>query len=375
MPMGNRKPKALFVTHNYGMYGASQSLQLFLKEQKAFDVTLVIPKKQVLTQPEREKISRRFGVEENKIKQFFLPWTHCFEGRKTDLLNRTLVLLKNLLWKMNRTVFYRFIARGRFDFIHLNSLVLCEAIRDAYPFFIHIREVLADQNPSVFHHIRKSKGVIFIDESVEKPFLHMDHGNSLVLGNPVDMSGCANYANKDHRFDGQVVIAMIGRMEEAKGVGFVIQAFTQNTNDRLRLLIVGDKGDGFGAGYVRYCREAAAGDDRICFWGQEKDIFKIYALSDYIIRGEVDFRMGRSILEALYSDCEVIIPCSDKKIMKINEELIKYSGKINTYLPREQKDLTRLFSDLPGRKIKKTTFDSNVNRYVTDLTRYFRNTL
>jgi len=45
--------KALFVTHDYGAYGASKSLQLLLKNNPKLDISLVIPKKEILTLEKR----------------------------------------------------------------------------------------------------------------------------------------------------------------------------------------------------------------------------------------------------------------------------------------------------------------------------------
>ena len=90
--------KGLFVTHNYGLYGASQSLQLLLKIQSGIDASLFIPKKKIISRSASERIARRFGIRGSNLKQFFLPWINCFEGRKTDLRNRILVSLKNILW-------------------------------------------------------------------------------------------------------------------------------------------------------------------------------------------------------------------------------------------------------------------------------------
>ena len=372
--MEGKRLKGLFVTHNYGLYGASQSLQLLLNNQNEFDVTLVIPRKKILSQEETKRISHQFGVEHTKIKQFFLPWTNCFEGRKTDFRSGLLIDLKNLLWKANKNRFYRFLSSGGYDFIHLNSIVLCEMITDGYPFVIHIRELLIDYFNKVLNHVHKAKGVIFIDDSVVNPFLSVNLKNGIVLSNPVDMRFCNKYQHVDQPFDGQIVITMIGRIEEGKGVDFIIKAFKNTKSDLVRLLIVGDKGDGFHGDYMSHCRELATGDKRILFWGEEKDICKIYAFSDYVIRGEINFRMGRSILEALYSDCHIVIPCSDPKVIAENNELSKFPEKVHYYSPRNMESLSAVFSRLPDRKIVKSNFASNMNEYVYGFNEFIKNT-
>ena len=328
-----------------------------------------------MSQQEKGKIGQRFGVDKKRIKQCFLPWVNCFECRKTDFRSGLLISMKNLLWKTNQKKFYRFLSHGGFDFIYLNSIVLCEMISEQYPFFIHIREFLIDNFDKVFNQVRKATGVIFIDDSVVKPFMTVDLKNRIVLSNPVDMRPCEKYLQRGHPFDGWVVITMIGRIEEDKGVDFVIKAFKQTNSEFLRLIIVGDQGDGFHSGYMRYCRELAVGDKRILFWGEEKNISKIYAWSDYVIRGEIDFRMGRSVLEALYSGSNVIIPCSEVRIVVTNCELNKFKEKVYPYFPRDVESLKRLFSGLSADKIVKSNFASNVDEYGAGLHRYLWNAL
>jgi len=373
--MNKRKLKGLFVTHNYGLYGASQSLKLLLRNQKNIDATLVIPRREMLSQQDKERIGQRFGVEATKIKQFFLPWINCFEGRKTDLQNYFLVAAKNLLWKIDRNRFHRYVSAGGFDFIHLNSIVLCGIISESHPFIIHIRERLIHYREWVLSQVEKAKGVIFIDDSVVPPFLPIDIKDSVILTNPVDMRNCTIHTANGNPFGNQTVFTMIGRIEEGKGVDFVIDAFRNTSGDQMRLLIIGDKGDGIHGGFVKHCRELAAGDPRISFWGEEKNISKIYTWCDYIIRGEVDFRMGRSVLEALYSDCDVIVPIRNDQSVKTNEELTKFKSKVHTYLPRDMGSLAKTFLNLSGRKAQKLNFHSNINGYVKTFNEYISNVL
>ena len=182
------KIKALFITHDYGLYGASQSLQLLLKNNKEIDVTLVVKVKEILTIEKRKRIAYQFGIDHKKIKQLFLPWDNCFEERKTDFRNVTIKRIENIFWKLTKKRLYREIERGKYDFIHLNSLVLNEIINDCYTFIIHLREVLIDPTPTRMKRISKAKGIIFIDKSVEVPFKSCDLQKRITLNNPVDIA-------------------------------------------------------------------------------------------------------------------------------------------------------------------------------------------
>jgi len=245
-------------------------------------------------------------------------------------------------------------------------------ITEAYPFIIHVRELLTHHIETVLSRVRQARGVIFIDDSVVSPFSSLSLDASLVLPNPVDMRSCASHLEKVNPFAGGTVVTIIGRVEDGKGIDFIIDAFKKTSANRLHLLIVGDKGDGFHGKYVSACRDLAAGDSRISFWGEEKDINKIYAWSDYVIRGEIDFRMGRSVLEALYADCDVIIPVKDRSIVETNPELRKFRGKVHRYTPRDKDSLAEVFSRIAGRKILKSRFESNTEKYAAAFNRYVR---
>ena len=93
--------------------------------------------------------------------------------------------------------------------------------------------------------------------------------------------------------------------------------------------------------------ELSLPDKRIEFHGEEKDINRIYALSDYIIRGEIDFRIGRTIFEALYADCDVILPSSDKEIER-EKDLRVLRDKVHIYTPRDRKSLTTVIESVSG---------------------------
>jgi len=371
----NKKLKGLYITHDYGLYGASQSLQLLLKNIQDTDLTLVIPYKEILTVRKKREIAYLFGLRENQIKQFFLPWDNCFEGRRIDFFNVSVQRIKNILWKITKKRLYREIETGEYDYVHLNSLALNNIIVERYPFILHIREFLTNSSKDRLKRISRSKGVIFIDESVQKPFEHYQLKSKIVLNNPVNMDNVGQYCDINSHYAKYTVISIIARIVDEKGIDFIIKSFKKASCDSLRLVIVGDKGSGFSTGYGNYCKEISTEDKRITFWGEEKNIGKIYGISDYIVRGEIDFRMGRSVLEALYSDCDVIVPISNKKIVETNQELTKFKSKVHTYLPKDIDSLTKVFLRLAGRKIKKRNFRSNTDDYVKRFNEYIHNIL
>lgn len=130
-------------------------------------------------------------------------------------------------------------------------------------------------------------------------------------------------------------------------------------------------GKGSDSRYEKYCKKLATDDARIIFWGEEPDILKIYALSDYVVRGEIAFRIGRTIFEALYSDCDVIVPGEMNAIAKI-EAARSYAQKIHAYKPRDTESLRTTLESVALNKIKKKSFHSNVPLYANNFSTYMR---
>ncbi len=363
--------KALFITHDYGIYGASQSLQLLLRNIKDTDVSIIIPRKEILTKSKLNEIANKFSVETRKIKIFFLPWDNCFECGKTYPFYLFLKMIQNFLWKLNKSWLYKEIQRGGYDYIYLNSLVLNRLINDKFPFILHIREIIHRVTKDRIDRIKRAKCVIFIDKASAMSLANFKIKKKIVLNNPFDMIEVKNYNIQQFEFENDVVISLIGTIVEGKGTDFIIKSFKKANCDKMCLLIVG-KGNDFR--YINYCKRIASEDDRIIFWGEEKNIFKIYAISDYIIRGEIEFRVGRTIFEALYSDCDVIVPSRRTDFIK-NEEFINYVPKINEYIPRNIDSLSNILKSLANKKVTKKSYFSNVQLYVEKYCKYIREVL
>ena len=103
------------------------------------------------------------------------------------------------------------------------------------------------------------------------------------------------------------LFAYIGMLHPIKGTDLIIKAFSEAKFKKAKLLIVG-------AGnplYAKHYRSLANDNgDTIVFLGRMEfqEVIKIYAVSDFVVRGDPDFRIGRTIYEALYAGCNLIIP-------------------------------------------------------------------
>jgi hypothetical protein len=227
-----------------------------------------------------------------------------------------------------------------------------------------MRDIYDRSSKHALNNIKNAKGVIFIDEATRDPFLGVSFAHSIVLNNPFDMTLLSEYAKShfnwpEQDFTKRVIFSIIGGVTNKKGVDFIIRSFMKLRNDNARLLIVG-RGE---KNYESLCRRIALPDERIIFWGEERDILKIYSISDYILRGEEYQCIGRTIYEGLYAGCQVIIPAEDTK-RKPMFEFDTFKHAIHFYQPRHDHELSGLLDRLSFNKVRKSSYYSNVDRYV-----------
>lgn len=352
--------KALFITHNISVYGAARSLQLLLNNYNNITVDLIVDKR-LLRKHDKNAIAMKFGKNVSNICEFYLPCDLCWVGHfKKNIFWH----YRNLRWKLNKKKIYKRIAASHYDFIHLNSIILHPLITQKYPFIIHIREVLDARNALVAESISKAKGVIFIDDATTIPFKSLKLENSIVLNNPIDMTELAAYHERDINIgintENKTVFSVIGKITEGKGVHFIISSF-KNVKSNNALLLIAGTGD---KSYVIMCKKIAGNDNKIFFLDEQADIKKIYFISNYIVRGEPFFCIGRTMFEGLYAGCDIIIAGTPENSGSFFEyEIFKH--KIHFYAPRDSSQLTTIMDSCLKNKIRAKKYLSNAADYIS----------
>lgn len=356
--------KALFITHDTSNYGASRSLQLLLNNLEGVEFDLIVqkPLRSVL---DHADLRRRFGGKVGLIREVFLPFDACYLYGRKDLLFTLLIGLYNrVLARSAKGILEGMLDEGKYDVVHLNSLVLHPLISDLFPCVLHMRDIYDGSSPAAVKNVQKAAGVIFIDEATRAPFRDIQLRKNIVLNNPIDMTGVASYSgyrpeHGDIDVTRHTVFSVIGVVSEKKGTGFIIEAFMHHRDENARLLIVGGREQ---AAIERYTLMARA-DRRIIFWGEEPDILKVYAISDYILRGEEFPCIGRTVYEGLYAGCGVILP-GEPDAAPPMFEFDRYRENIHFYPPRDKTALLARFSERSGTKVRKRELRSNVADYV-----------
>lgn len=360
--------KYLAVTHaaNF-MYGAGRSFCATVNNMgKPFD--LLIPKP-VYGEIDEEKIRKYFNDNLKKIFVLPLPYKRCFYGKESiRLKGHIYITLKNLIYYTNKRKIKELIKREEYDFIYLNSLVLYPLVQLApNKSIIHIREKLESK---LEKHIAKSvnhaKTVIFIsDDTREKMESVGVYGHQ--INNPFDMRSVndvdKNFIKNKFGIDDEIVFAIIGQAVKARGVDFVAESFDELNIKNIKLLIVGTTNTDCGA----KLKEIAKQNKNIILTGEITEIETIYAISDYIIRAEQEFAVGRTVYEGLYAGCSVIIQGEYSKDIKKITDYELFQDRIFFYKPRNKESFFELISMLSERhtNVSKKGI-SNINQYITE---------
>lgn len=352
--------KALFITHDTTLYGASRSLQTLLQHYSDTAFDLVVNKR-LVRKNDFDEIRRRFGPRVGEIMEYYLPFDLCYKGKDP---NSALVLANRFLWARNKKRFYQMLEEKQYAFIHLNSLILHPLITEQFPFILHVREIFDGSSDVITASFVKAKGLIFIDEATKAAFPENELPFHTILNNPFDMTGGQNTDPEPLRrqlgIGDKTVCSIIGTVIENKGVDFVIRAFRESKEKNIVLLIVG-RAD---AKYLSVCKELAGGDERILFYGEEPDISKIYGISDFILRGEAYPCIGRTIYEGLYSGCNVMVPGVAHRDRDSFFDFESFQKRIFFYEPRNLPALVSLLNEAGKNRVLAREYSSNITPHL-----------
>ena len=359
----------LFVTHTLDPGGARRSLRELIHNYRDVVCDLVVPRVAKMTDRE---IRELFGSNIRAIYRYWLPFELCYRGRSSFAISGPRWIANWLLWRAESARFYRF--AKRYHAIHLNSIVLHPMIDRRLPFVIHVREIVDRDFARVRRNVAAARGAIFIDEATRVPFEPAMPPRSMVLNNPVDMTAVGAQPHEAaRRLAGDpatlTVVAMIGSLMAEKGVARVIRAFRATRHAGMRLVIVGGGTPGEEAALQTLARE----DPRIVFWGFEATIDPIYAMADYVVRGEAYPCVGRTIYEALYAGCGVVIPGSESDHTLFEYE--RFRARVHFYTPGSEERLRAVFEAIAGHKHGDKRGETNVQDHVREFDRFVRDAI
>lgn len=361
-----KRIRKLFIVNSASQLGgANRSLRnLIINLNEKVD--LMVPKGAGTSD---QVIRNYFGSNINKIYRFYLPFRMSYNhgDSKGSLLRWWLET--EVVYRKNRKKIVNVILANKYDYVHLNSYVLYPLVTKKYPTYIHVREICR-ANPVIKKliqaKIRNAKGIIYIDEST-KAALGIEK-NSIVINNPFNQKpvldvDTESVRNKYCIKEMETVFSFISAsVSSEKGMSFIADAFVKADCQNAKLLMVGVKKV---PKYKKY--------PNIIFVGSVSKMEEIYAVTDYVLRGESQFCIGRTTYEGLYSGCGVIIPGIFEKDSKKMFEYDKFKDKIYFYEPRNKESLINILHERIGKRKNEILGLSNVEEYVKQFNEFISN--
>jgi len=356
------RKKILFVTHALeSPYGAATSLRLLLENYDDVEADIIVPRSFRRSRDLSALAARFPGV--RQIYELSVPIDLGVVGMTRSLSEKIHGVVHELSWLRDRTRYHQILAANRYDLVHLNSVVLHKMTVPTASCVTHVREIIPDLDSPVITKLANGAGLLFIDAATRKAFARYEGAmQATTINNPIDMRQVADIPSglKHLTINPSVTLfSIIGRVSALKGIDLVISAFREGAGPNARLLIVGDGP----ADYVAHCRAIAGGDPRIIFWGEEGDIAKVYAATDYVVRGDPQPCVGRTVYEGLYAGCRVIMPGPGSPDLIFEAE--KFQHSICWYAPGSKAALASLFADGSSKKVGVRHHLSNIESYVT----------
>lgn len=365
--------KALFVLHEIKfIYGANRSISELLKAVD-YDFDILICKSFTVKVDETE-IRNLCGKHLQKIYICWLPRYRVYHYDRLGAIQELSHIVNNVMAWLFAKKRKKIIKQGNYDYVHLNSVVLFPVLDNSAAYIMHVREII---NPDYYNiknfirKIQKASGIICIDEATKKALEQiMPNLKNLVLNNPFNMLGLeeTNYEESLRQYGlsaDNTIFALIGRVTESKGAKLVIRAFMRHQNDKSRLLIVGNANHAYG----KECQEMAKDDKRIIFCGELKDTRGIYRISDYIIRGDAEIGIGRTMYEGLYAGAGIIIPGSIENLQFFPEKE-SFKEKIFFYPLSNEMELCHIIENQSQVKQTDRRLYSNVEDYIKKYKKY-----
>lgn len=367
--------KALFVLHeSLFIYGSNRSIAGVLPNLE-YDYDLLICKS-VTRKVDEAELRQLFGKHLKNIYTAWLPRYRCQYYDRMSFLSECAHLFNNIMAFLCQGRRKKVIRQGGYDYVHLNSLVLFPIIDDNARYVVHAREIINPKYRRIGQFVKsmeRAAGIIYIDEATRIPMeTILKNTRALVLNNPFDMRWVEtiDYEESLKKFGvshDHTVFAMLGQVNHNKGSKLVIRSFMHHDNPNSRLLIVGN----YDHAYGRECERMAKDDKRIIFCGEMKNTGCIYRISDYIIRGDSQFCIGRTIYEGLFSGADVIIPGHEPDLAKMQsgDEL---RDKVHFYEPGNEGTLVETIQECSRVKQEKREFRSNIGNYMEQYNRFIR---
>jgi glycosyltransferase involved in cell wall biosynthesis len=383
------KKKCLIISHVPldSVYGAGTSLWTFLEKQDFLEVDLVLPIFIASLRKIPRLLRNAYKIKPKSVSKIFflpLPFMLCYEGSRPISAKASIsYFLNDILAVLFLPIVNKLMKNNSYSFIYFNSIVLNPLVSCEMKCILHIREIIDKKFiglDKVINNLSKAAGLIFIDKSTYDSYQNVVGGSLIpltrIINNPFSMENARRLRNDKNTICNKLkfthtpakIFSYIGMIHPIKGVDRIIKAFIDVDLDDAHLLVVGS-GE---RNYIEYCRSLASNyiGNKIFFMGllNKYEVSEIYAISDYIIRADPDFRIGRTTYEALYAGACVIIP-GDENNLAGDPELKVFSPRIILYNPLNNNELADAMRSAYSRNIEPISSDfpvGNISHYCNE---------
>jgi len=337
--------KIAFITQDIGLYGSSRSLQLTLKSLidknylKKEDIIIIYPKtlNYFLNYKLEEKFYNSYFSNFNNSKNWIIPFSNIIENISSTNLRKLKSFIRIFIFFIFWMIKYKKqFNKANIEQVYLNSITLWPmlfVLPKHIKIIMHIREIL-DLNKSFSKIARitivnKCSELIAIDKKTALPFLDYDK-KVTIIRNPFEMKMARKlkeekYVAISEKYGlnpGTIHVSLIGSIQAVKGQKFFCNIAKKfDAFDNFEFIIVG-KGKGT---YYDDFVNTVKNIENLHYIGEVKDIEEIYAITQIVIRCDNFFPLGRTVWEAYYSGCKILLPHN------INDDI----SEIKDYLNKE----------------------------------------
>jgi len=340
--------KILFVFNQQNFYGGELSLSTLI-DHLPKDIKYSLIFRKIPFRPDNIKSFRNRFPCADSIKFLYLP-SDIYWWSSKPIINRFKDAIKNILWYLHRRKYSVFLQNSNFNLIHLNSYLLGRMITDNFKTIYHVRTMC--YNISRNHVKRLAMAFpIFIDNVVAKPFWELGLLGK-VIGNPIDIPEIdREYLEllkvKYPRLSKGPVFGVFGFVSKNKGVIFILKTFLEYASANATLIIIGD------GNYEQIQDVRKLVDDRLIYIEKlhYSKMGSVYNLTDYLIRGEDCYQIGRTVYEALQAGSHVIIPGTSENLNN-NPRLKGVINRLVFYKPRDGITLGGIITNIENKPIR-----------------------
>ena len=345
--------KLAFITtlkpQNGAFYGAETSLKYLIESLQVSNPTIEISI--VIRQPflffrrlnysDKIYIQNFFSVPVEKIHYTWLPYI-TFPIEKFSEKSIFRLFFTNIIILFN---FFRLRKQfNKFDHVHINNthLYLTKIFLSKGKYSQHVRDYI--YNKKMFN--TDAKFLICIDKTTYRQITNKLISKTHILPNLYIPKITNNidevFANRINTFN--YVFCLVGQIAKIKGVDYVVKEFISFNCPESCLLVIGGVTD---YNYFKKIKSLASQYDNIFFTGDVSNISEYYSLSNYNIRGDEHFCIGRTTIESAIQGLINILPLRENEIPLYESDSISDLIKKNTlyYNARQDNSLKQVLQN------------------------------